>query len=60
MEGDILMQKQLISMLLGMLKPEMVIEIVVGILWELAKSTENKLDDKIVKIVADNLGVKVD
>lgn len=47
-------------MLLGMLKPEMVIEIVVGILWELAKSTENKLDDKIVKIVADNLGVKVD
>ena len=54
-----MIQKQIIQMLLGMLKPEIISEIVVGILWELAKKSDNKLDDKIVKLIADALGVEI-
>jgi hypothetical protein len=54
------MNKQLIQMLLGLMKPEIIADVVVGILWELAKQSDNKLDDKIVKIIAEALNVEID
>lgn len=54
----------LLSLLVSILKrlaTEMFLSrIVVYLLWELAKSSENELDDKIVKTIAETLKVSID
>ena len=53
------MKDKFVKMLLDNIKPEVVVELVIGILAELAKKTTNTLDDRAVQILANALGVKV-
>lgn len=51
------MKKAMIEMILGIVHPNMIAEIVCGILWELAKLTDNTLDDDIVRGIAKHFGI---
>lgn len=51
------MQKKLIEMILSTLNPKMIAEILVGVLWELAKRTDNSIDDEIVKGIAKHFDI---
>jgi len=54
------MKSSIIEWFLQLLNPKLIGEIVVEILWELAKSSENTLDDRIIKALAEALNIELD
>jgi len=54
------MSGTIVKMLLEMINPAMLKELIVGLLWEIAKLSDNTIDDKAVEILAQGLGVKLD
>ena len=51
------MSASMVKFLMSMLDQKILLELIIGILRELAKKTSNTLDDKAVDLLAKSLGV---
>lgn len=52
-------KEKFIEWVLGLLNPELIAELIIGFLYELAKSTANSVDDRMVEMIAKALGVDI-